>query len=54
MKMQMSKNDLEMVSIKKFPVNILFLFIVSAQAFLRHFFYDKTWPVRGTNKDQSA
>ena len=53
MKMQMSENDLERVSIKKSPVYILFLFIVSAQAFLG-IFYDLTWPVRGTNKNQSA
>ena len=51
--MQMSENDLEGTSIKKSPVYILFLFIVSAQAFLG-IFYDKTWPVRGTNKNQSA
>ena len=39
MKMQMSENDLERVSIKKFPVYILFLFIFSGQAFLGIFLW---------------
>ena len=34
MKMQMSENDLERALIKKSPVYIRFLFIVSARAFL--------------------
>ena len=38
MKIQMSENDLERMSIKKSPVYIPFLFIFSGQAFLGIFF----------------